>query len=220
MRGAVRDDSGAGECIAGLLIRTESEEIKRKLPKIMCVILRDKLDERTERQGALKAVRCVGRSVETQSLLTWRRRVRARSAFPTRNRSTLTTRRRAIWRLTTKRTTTARRRPRRRRAARARRRRQRRASKSATGRWSKSATGCSRSATRCACLRRRRRVLSIISLAQIENVDELVRRFKGDDIDGSALTMLDKADLVRLGVVKVGHQKKFLKALSDAQIAH
>lgn len=51
------------------------------------------------------------------------------------------------------------------------------------------------------------------SLDLFPDVDELVASFAADEIDGSALAMLDKADVVRLGIVKIGFQKKFFKAV-------
>eukprot|EP01108_Squamamoeba_japonica_P007078 TRINITY_DN588_c0_g1_i1.p1 TRINITY_DN588_c0_g1~~TRINITY_DN588_c0_g1_i1.p1 ORF type:complete len:316 (-),score=196.12 TRINITY_DN588_c0_g1_i1:8-955(-) len=43
----------------------------------------------------------------------------------------------------------------------------------------------------------------------ISNIDDVCNNFLEDDIDGVALPMLDKADLVRLGITKIGQQKKF-----------
>jgi hypothetical protein len=69
---------------------------------------------------------------------------------------------------------------------------------------------------------------------QIGETDDVVKRFTEDEVDGrcvgamlcvvndtwrhdarSTLLLLDKADLVRLGVVKIGPQKKLTKAIEE-----
>lgn len=46
----------AAEAVAPLLIATDNDEISRKLPRIIAVILNDKIAERMERQDALHQV--------------------------------------------------------------------------------------------------------------------------------------------------------------------
>ena len=47
------------------------------------------------------------------------------------------------------------------------------------------------------------------------NIDDIVQRFVEDDIDGVALPMLEKSDLIRLGIVKIGQQKKWYRAVEE-----
>jgi hypothetical protein len=154
--------------IASVLIQTDNDVIKAKLPRIMAVILRDKVDERTERQEALHGVVVESSSFDfdesddeappaaaaapaTDALLP--PPLPPAHAAPVEKVDTWSVERVATW---------------------------------------------------------------LRSLAdQIPDAADVAANFERDQIDGSSLIMLDKADIVRLGLTKIGPQKKFFKLVDE-----
>jgi hypothetical protein len=157
--------------IASVLIQTDNDVIKTKLPRIMAVILRDKVDERTERQEALHGVVVESSSFdfdESDDEAPPAAVDAAAAAAPGADAllPPAPAQAAAVEKVDT---------------------------------WS-----VERVAT------------WLRSLAdQIPDAADVAANFERDQIDGPSLVMLDKADIVRLGLTKIGPQKKFFKLVDE-----
>jgi len=152
-----------GKTIAPALILTENEVISNKLPRIIAVILRDKLDERTERQEALQGAAGESSSFDFEDEDDPPPREDAAAAPvpevapspPSNTVESWDVQRVAEW---------------------------------------------------------------IRGMAEsLPEANEIATNFERDLVDGASLVALDKADFVRLGVAKIGVQKKLMKAIDDAR---